>query len=52
MSYSFNAAPQIVKSKTKYRPETDDIENKTPWDLEQEYVKREEDRIKIENMQR
>lgn len=52
MSYSFNAAPQVVKSKTRYRPELSDDSNKTPWDLEQEYVKREEDRIKIENMQR
>lgn len=54
MSYSFNAQPQVVKGKSKYRADNgnEEIENKTPWDLEQEYVKREEDRIKIENMQR
>lgn len=52
MSYSFTAAPQIVRGKTKYRPEGEETEGKTPWELEQDYVKREEDRIKIENMQR
>ena len=52
MSYSFTAAPQIVKGKTRYRPDDEETPAKSPWDLEQDYVKNEEDRIKIENMQR
>ena len=52
MSYSFTAAPQIVKGKTRYRPDDEEAPAKSPWDLEQDYVKNEEDRIKIENMQR
>jgi hypothetical protein len=53
MSYTFNAAPMVVKSKAKYRPaNTANSTKLTPLELENAYVKEQEEKIKSENMQK
>mmetsp|Transcript_24105 Transcript_24105/g.21170 ORF Transcript_24105/g.21170 Transcript_24105/m.21170 type:complete len:119 (-) Transcript_24105:2075-2431(-) len=63
MSYQFDAEPRVVQSRTKYRPADLDARTglpnlmqdskqhfMTPAQQEEEYVRTEKERIKIENM--
>lgn len=53
MSFSFNAAPRVVRNRRKFRREKElDTTKLTPWELERWHVKEQEEKLKIENMKR
>ena len=53
MSFTFTAAPRVVRQKNKYRQKkVKQLSDYTPWELERNYVKEQEEKIKIENMKR